>query len=92
MVPSPQREAIAAQDQSASLPLCQPCADTLLPCPFCGGDASVWEFKDRGFDRLRIVCDSCIVMGPQHPPSGRPVAIASWNHRVSFPSIPEEPK
>jgi Lar family restriction alleviation protein len=58
-------------------------AETLLPCPFCGGEA---RYQTNGLDRARygeVVCNACDFCGPAH--STKAEAIAAWNRRSAIP-------
>lgn len=56
----------------------------LLPCPFCGGKASIRERFGWGLDNIFIVmCNDGINCGSQSPPfSTKEKAIESWNKRA----------
>ena len=50
--------------------------EKLLPCPFCGGEASVWD-KSR-YD-ICVRCDSCDAQVEWQTTKEK--AIAAWNRR-----------
>lgn len=52
----------------------------LKPCPFCGGDAEAWEFKDRGFPRATVRCDDCSVSAAHYHTIEE--AVIAWNKRT----------
>lgn len=63
-------------------------AETLLPCPFCGGDAQVCEAKECGPDAYVASCveptcmaSSAVVFACGDDPE--PLLIELWNRRVS---------
>lgn len=58
--------------------------DELLPCPFCGGDASDRPFFER---MLLIRCDCCGSEG--QPGNTLDEAVAHWNRRTSPPCPPD---
>lgn len=67
---------------------------TLLPCPFCGGDADVFG-TDGAPDRYAVI--TCIRCGNEEIGSavkvvrlGKDVAIAAWNRRASLSGAPRE--
>lgn len=71
-------------------------APDLLPCPFCGGEASAWNLTLEGAVRCAD-CRATIVR--QHKPvydTGHEEAIAAWNTRATptpdamTPDVPEE--
>lgn len=58
----------------------------LLPCPFCGGEASLHKGM-QAFDDYEVHCDECGVCGPNFGSmdetfSPRDDAIAAWNRRA----------
>lgn len=57
----------------------------LLPCPFCGGDATTWcdSAGDRGADRMTVMCVDCEAEAPYVDTSVEGKAIAAWNRRAS---------
>lgn len=49
---------------------------TLLPCPFCGGEAETWD----GAGPWHVVCTKCGTIGS--PCLSEAEAIAAWNTRA----------
>lgn len=72
-----------------------PASETLKPCPFCGGTASVsartcnrdtpYDAADRAFPQAR--CRTCHATAPGEDWSGRETAIAAWNRRADSPDL-----
>ena len=54
-------------------------AETLLPCPFCGGDAKEFTGEDAAPHRWTVECDSC---GAHVGSDTRHKARAKWNRRA----------
>jgi Lar family restriction alleviation protein len=54
----------------------------LKPCPFCGGPAIVWRHLDRGFLRVKVICDACNVQGPATCASKEAGVVDAWNRRA----------
>ena len=52
---------------------------TLLPCPFCGGEAHL-------FDGYWVECTKC---GCQTPETFEEVAISAWNRRTPPAAVPD---
>ena len=52
-------------------------SNTLLPCPFCGGEAETFEASEDSFS---ILCTGCGVETPYLPYLTE--AIAAWNRRA----------
>ena len=53
-------------------------SEKLKPCPFCGGEALLWEIKDC--DCYRVFCTKCpCCMGINLE---KDEAIEAWNRRV----------
>jgi Lar family restriction alleviation protein len=52
-------------------------SNTLLPCPFCGGEAETFEASEDSFS---ILCTGCGVETPYLPYLTE--AIAAWNSRT----------
>src|SRR5690606_23678133 len=52
---------------------------TLLPCPFCGGEAHL-------FDGNWVECTKC---GCQTPETFEEVAISAWNRRTPPAAVPD---
>lgn len=50
---------------------------TLLPCPFCGGEAETWD----GAGPWYAVCTRCGAVGSPHLTEAE--AIAAWNTRTA---------
>jgi Lar family restriction alleviation protein len=63
---------------------------TLLPCPFCGGEAKAYGVESLAFPSMklcRVSCDGCHASTSNH--ASRPDAIAAWNTRaVAQPETP----
>jgi Lar family restriction alleviation protein len=57
----------------------------LKPCPFCGGEAFLREFKDRGFERALVCCTVCISATPHYRESKK--AVELWNRRAALKEI-----
>jgi Lar family restriction alleviation protein len=56
--------------------------DELLPCPFCGGAAELYQDKGQaGAEAVWLVyCDRCLAQGPDKPK--RDQAVKAWNSRA----------
>ena len=54
-------------------------AETLKPCPFCGGDAKEFTGEDAAPHRWTVECDSC---GAHVGSDTRHKACAKWNRRA----------
>lgn len=50
----------------------------LDPCPYCGGNAEVWTYTDRGFERASVRCVDCNVRVYR---STEAEAAEAWNRR-----------
>ena len=61
--------------------------DKLLPCPFCGGPASI-EHKEHGV--IELGCDNigCAVL-PSATQLSLEAAAKNWNHRTPSPQPTE---
>jgi Lar family restriction alleviation protein len=54
---------------------------TLLPCPFCGGEAHIFTHEDDKTNKpLWVSCNDCEADGPHYQVCDDP--IAGWNHRA----------
>lgn len=51
----------------------------LKSCPFCGGEAALYDTKQIGPDRFMIYCTKCIV---RMNASNIPTVKAYWNKRT----------
>lgn len=62
-------------------------SDDLLPCPFCGGDARIWEDPSHS-SAFFVGCDDPAgdCFGSIHWEETREKAIAAWNRRA-LPAI-----
>ena len=63
-------------------------APDLLPCPFCGGPASIHKGM-QAFDDFEVHCDPCGMCGPNFGSMGETLtpkedAIAAWNTRADL--------
>jgi Lar family restriction alleviation protein len=65
-------------------------SEKLLPCPFCGGIAHIYE-QFSAIDDVEILCNSCGASGgsfnvddgePRERSRNRKAAIEHWNKRV----------
>lgn len=59
--------------------------DKLLPCPFCGGEAEVFDYFNQGKQKTRwqVNCTKC--MGAFGENDSKHEAIEKWNKRVNVP-------
>jgi Lar family restriction alleviation protein len=56
----------------------------LLPCPFCGGDVTV--FGGHNNNPASVNCNDCDSYGPSM--RGREAAVIAWNRRAAAPLVP----
>ena len=54
---------------------------TLLPCPFCGGQAELLSAELRETHDAMIECSQCETTGPTSETDAE--AIAAWNRRIA---------
>lgn len=59
-------------------------AETLDPCPFCGGESDVMTPEDDQMRKAAVMCMGCYVLGPERETSAE--AIAAWNRRAALPA------
>lgn len=59
----------------------------LLPCPFCGGEAIVYE--DEQYNQYMIGCKNCCAVEPMTEWTSKENAIAQWNTRKPMQEIVE---
>ena len=59
----------------------------LLPCPFCGGEAIVYE--DEQYNQYMIGCKNCCAIEPMTEWTSKENAIAQWNYRKPMQEILE---
>lgn len=50
----------------------------LKPCPFCGGEATIWSY---GNDVHEVTCNACDAASGTH--EGKLVAVSAWNNRAA---------
>lgn len=60
----------------------------LKPCPFCGGEASIYHRTYKtGTEYMQVTCASCGAMSMDIPASveycAKETAIEAWNRRVN---------
>ena len=63
--------------------------ETLKPCPFCGGKASirtvtpiiVGASKDTGYGGFFVMCDKCLISSNNY--STAEIAAEHWNRRIN---------
>ena len=61
----------------------------LSPCPFCGGEASLREHREKKSNLCRVACLNCGVWASWY--SYPAVAIKKWNHRTPPPNTDATP-
>lgn len=59
----------------------------LLPCPFCGGEAIVYE--DEQYNQYMIGCKNCCAVEPMTEWTSKENVIAQWNTRKPMQEIVE---
>lgn len=55
----------------------------LKPCPFCGGEAVMWEHKHLQYNEYRVCCIKCHINQAGMYYFVREDAVNDWNRRVS---------
>lgn len=62
----------------------------LLPCPFCGGEAIVYESDEIDLDWYMIGCKNCCVVEPMTQwCASKSEAVKQWNTRKHMEQIVE---
>jgi Lar family restriction alleviation protein len=59
-------------------------SETLLPCPFCGGEAAIFQGSDENQHTVR--CVQCAIKMPIM--LNREGAIEAWNQRAEQDAVP----
>lgn len=64
----------------------------LLPCPFCGGEATIHDAGDSGGPSYwSVQCGLCPAMLDKYYADGSEEATAAWNRRTPSPEQPGRP-
>ena len=65
--------------------------EELKRCPFCGGEAFLWDEREfHDFHGWFAMCGDCNAGGDTKPTQAE--AIAAWNTRAEPEAAPVEPK